>query len=291
MQSADLQRLIQIIVEELSAAGGAPLPSRCACHSQAYECCPERLRDVIAAGAERLGLHAAGGATSGVAAMIDHTLLKPDATRAEIETLCREAADYKFASVCVNPTWVSLCARLLADTAVKVCTVIGFPLGATTSDTKHFETRRAIFDGAREIDMVINVGALKSGDLRLVESDIEAVTTPCREVGAVSKVIIETALLTDDEKVTACTLARAACADFVKTSTGFASGGATAADVALMRRVVGADMGVKASGGVRDLEGLKAMVAAGATRIGASAGVRIVQESRGQAPAAVGKGY
>ncbi len=291
MQSADLQRLIQIIVEELSAAGGAPLPSRCACHSQAYECCPDRLRDVIAAGAERLGLHAAGGATSGVAAMIDHTLLKPDATRGEIETLCREAADYKFASVCVNPTWVSLCARLLAGTAVKVCTVIGFPLGATTSDTKHFETRRAIFDGAREIDMVINVGALKSGDLRLVEGDIEAVTAPCREVGAVSKVIIETALLTDDEKVTACTLARAAGADFVKTSTGFASGGATAADVALMRRVVGSDMGVKASGGVRDLEGLKAMVAAGATRIGASAGVRIVQESRGQAPAAVGKSY
>jgi deoxyribose-phosphate aldolase len=164
-------------------------------------------------------------------------------------------------------------------------------LGATTADTKHFETRRAIFDGARELDMVINVGALKSGDLQLVERDIEAVTTPCREVGAISKVIIETALLTDDEKVTACTLAKAAGADFVKTSTGFASGGATAADVALMRRVVGAEMGVKASGGVRDLEGLKAMVAAGATRIGASAGVRIVQELRGQQPVAAAKGY
>jgi deoxyribose-phosphate aldolase len=251
------------------------------------------LREVIAAGAERLGLHATGGATGGVAAMIDHTLLKPDATRQDIETLCREAAEYQFASVCVNPTWVSTCARLLAGTSVKVCTVIGFPLGATTTDTKHFETRRAIFDGAREIDMVINVGALKSGDLRLVERDIEAVALPCREVGAVSKVILETALLTDDEKVTASTLARAAGADFVKTSTGFASGGATVADVALLRRVVGADMGVKASGGVRDLEGLKAMVAAGATRIGASAGVRIVQESRGgavgQTPAA--KGY
>ena len=291
MQSADLQRLIQIIVEELSAAGGTPLPARCACHSLAYECCPDRLRDVIAAGAERLGLHATGGATGGVAAMIDHTLLKPDATRTDIETLCREAAEYRFASVCVNPTWVATCARQLAGTAVKVCTVIGFPLGATTPDTKHFETRRAIFDGAREIDMVINVGALKSGDLRLVEGDIEAVTTPCREVGAISKVIIETVLLTDDEKITACTLAKAAGADFVKTSTGFASGGATAADVALMRRVVGSDMGVKASGGVRDLEGLKAMVAAGATRIGASAGVRIVQESRGQAPVAVAKGY
>jgi deoxyribose-phosphate aldolase len=223
--------------------------------------------------------------------MIDHTLLKPDANRADIETLCREAAEYKFASVCVNPTWVATCARLLAGTPVKVCTVVGFPLGATTADTKHFETRRAIFDGARELDMVINVGALKSGDLPLVERDIAAVTTPCREVGAISKVIIETALLTDDEKVTACTLAKAAGADFVKTSTGFASGGATASDVALMRRVVGAEMGVKASGGVRDLEGLKAMVAAGATRIGASAGVRIVQELRGHQPAAAAKGY
>ena len=167
----------------------------------------------------------------------------------------------------------------------------GLPLGATTADTKHFETRRAIFYGAREIDMVINIGALKSGDVRLVERDIEAVTTPCREAGVVSKVIIEAALLTDDEKVTACTLAKAAAADFVKTSTGFAPGGATAADVALMRRVVGADMGVKAAGGVRDLEGLKAMVAAGATRIGASAGVRIVQESRGEKPVAASKGY
>ena len=300
MQSSDVQRLIQIIVEELAAAGGGPAgfagaaPSRCACHALSYECCPDRVRDVIAAGAERLGLHAPAGATDVVAAMIDHTLLKPDATRQDIETLCREAAEYRFASVCVNPTWVSLCARLLAGTSVRVCTVIGFPLGATTADTKHFETRRAIFDGAREIDMVINVGALKSGDLRVVERDIEAVTGPCREVAAVSKVIIETALLTDEEKVTACTLAKAAGADFVKTSTGFASGGATVADVALMRRVVGAEMGVKASGGVRDLEGLKAMVAAGATRIGASAGVRIVQESRGgsagQVPAA-SRGY
>jgi len=291
MQSTDLQRLIQIIVEELSAAGGAPLPARCACHSLQYECCPDRLRDVIAAGAERLGVHAAGGATAGVAGMIDHTLLKPDASRPEIETLCREAAQYAFASVCVNPTWVAACARLLDGSGVKVCSVVGFPLGATTADTKHFETRRAIFDGAREIDMVINVGALKSGDLRLVERDIEAVTAPCREAGAVSKVIIEAALLTDDEKVTACTLAKAAAADFVKTSTGFGPGGATAADVALMRRVVGHDMGVKAAGGVRDLEGLKAMVAAGATRIGASAGVRIVQESKGQAPTAAAKGY
>ena len=298
MQSIDLQRLIQIIVEEVTAAT-APSPTRCQCHSVLYECCPDRIRDVIEAGATRLGLHASGGTAGTVAGMIDHTLLKPDATRKDIEALCREAAEYKFASVCVNPTWVAACAQRLKGTAVIVCSVVGFPLGATTPDTKHYETRRAIFDGAREIDMVINVGALKSGDLRLVERDIEAVTAPCREFGVLSKVIIEAALLTDDEKVTACTLAKAAAADFVKTSTGFGPGGATAADVALMRRVVGDEMGVKAAGGVRDLEGLKAMVAAGATRIGASAGVRIVQESRGEKSprpgsgqaATTGKGY
>ena len=292
MTPSELQRLIEIIVEELGAAalpGGSP--ARCTCHSLRYECCPDRLRGVIEAGATRLGLHAAGGTADGIATMIDHTLLKPDATRMEIETLCREAAEYRFASVCVNPAWVSTCTRLLHDSAVKVCSVVGFPLGATTSDTKHYETRRAIFDGAREIDMVINVGALKSGDLRVVEQDIEAVTLPCREVGVVSKIIIEAALLNDEEKVTACTLAKAAGADYVKTSTGFGPGGATAADVALMRRVVGDEMGVKAAGGVRDLEAVKAMVAAGATRIGASAGVRIVQESRGQKPTSTAKGY
>ena len=291
MQSSDLQRLIQIIVEEVAAAQSAPAPSRCACHALLYECCPDRLRGVLDAGATRLGLHATGGAPGGVASMIDHTLLKPDATRRDIEALCREAAEYRFASVCVNPTWVALCASLLQLPGIKVCSVVGFPLGATTPDTKHYETRRAIFDGAREIDMVINVGALKSGELRVVERDIEAVTFPCREAGALSKVIIEAALLTDDEKITACTLAKAAGADYVKTSTGFGPGGATAADVALMRRVVGEEMGVKAAGGVRDLESLKAMVAAGATRVGASAGVRIVQESRGTKPASAGKGY
>jgi len=217
-----------------------------------------------------------------VASMIDHTLLRPDATRANIEELCREAAQFKFATVCVNPTWVGLAARLLAGSGVGVCSVVGFPLGATTPEIKGYETRRAIFDGATEIDMVINIGALKSGDLRMVERDIESVTTPCRDCGALSKVIIEAALLTDDEKITACTLAKAAGADYVKTSTGFASGGATAADVALMRRVVGSEMGVKAAGGVRDLESVKAMIAAGATRVGASAGVKIVQQARGE---------
>ena len=289
MQPVDLQRLIQIIVEEVTAAERAP--ARCACHSVLYECCPDRIRGVLDAGATRIGLYASGGAAGGVAEMIDHTLLKPDATRHEIEALCREAVEYRFASVCVNPTWVALCARLLSGASTVVCSVVGFPLGATTPDTKHYETRRAIFDGAREIDMVINVGALKSGDLRVVERDIEAVTSPCREARTISKVIIEAALLTDDEKITACTLAKAAAADFVKTSTGFGPGGATAADVALMRRVVGDEMGVKAAGGVRDLDGLKAMVAAGATRVGASAGVRIVQESRGQKPTSAQKGY
>jgi deoxyribose-phosphate aldolase len=281
----DLQRLIDIIAEELlSAQGVGAATARCSCHAVMSDCCPTRLRGVLDAGASRLGIHAAGGAPGSVSAMIDHTLLKPDATRGDIEKLCREAAEFHFATVCVNPAWVATATSLLRGSGVGVCSVVGFPLGATTADVKQYETRRAIYDGATEIDMVINIGALKSGDLRTVERDIEAVVDPCRQCGIVSKVIIEAALLTDEEKVTASTLSKAAGADFVKTSTGFASGGATAADVALMRRVVGAEMGVKAAGGVRDLEGLKAMVAAGATRVGASAGVKIAQESKGQKP-------
>jgi deoxyribose-phosphate aldolase len=292
MNDRELARLVEIVTQEvLAATGQRQAGAACACHSVLYECCPDRLQGVIEAGATRLGLHASGGSPGSVSTMIDHTLLKPDATRVEVEKLCAEAAEFRFATVCVNPTWVAFAASRLRGTGVGVTSVVGFPLGATTPDVKHYETRRAIFDGASEIDMVINVGALKSGDLRLVERDIEAVTAPCRECGVLSKVIIEAALLTDDEKVTACTLARAAAADFVKTSTGFGPGGATAADVALMRRVVGSDMGVKAAGGVRDLEGLKAMVAAGATRVGASAGVKIVQESRGQKTAGSGGGY
>ena len=289
----DLQRLVEIITEEVVAAHrrGSAAPAQCSCHAVLYDCCPDRLRGVIDAGATRLGLHASGAAAGPVAGMIDHTLLKPDATRSDVEKLCREAAEFRFATVCVNPTWVAYAATRLRGTGVGVCSVVGFPLGATTPDVKHYETRRAIFDGASEIDMVINIGALKSGDLETVERDIQAVTTPCHEANVVSKVIIEAALLTDEEKVSACTLSKAAGADFVKTSTGFASGGATAADVALMRRVVGADMGVKAAGGVRDYEGLKAMVAAGATRIGASAGVRIVQESEGKRQNSAASGY
>jgi deoxyribose-phosphate aldolase len=288
MQRDELQRLIDIIVSELSAFPALSTPAAryrgalCPCHSVIDDCCPDRLRTVIDSGASRVGVHALGGAPESVARLIDHTLLKADATRNDIEELCREAAQFKFATVCVNPTWVGLCARLLKTTEVGVCSVVGFPLGATTPDVKAYETRRAIFDGAREIDMVINIGALKSGDLRHVERDIEAVVSSCRDCGALSKVIIEAALLTDDEKVTASTLAKAAGADYVKTSTGFGPGGATAADVALMRRVVGSEMGIKAAGGVRDLAGMKAMVAAGATRVGASAGVKIVQQAKGQ---------
>jgi deoxyribose-phosphate aldolase len=288
----DLQRLVDMITEEVIAAQRSAIQTACACHAVRSDCCPDRLQSMVAAGATRLGLHATAGATGGVSTMIDHTLLKPDASRQEIEKLCREAAEFHFATVCVNPAWVALAAKLLRGSGVGVCSVVGFPLGATTADVKQYETRRAIYDGATEIDMVINIGALKSGDLRTVERDIEAVVDPCRQASVISKVIIEAALLTDEEKVTASTLSKAAGADFVKTSTGFGPGGATAADVALMRRVVGAEMGVKAAGGVRDLEGLKQMVAAGATRVGASAGVKIVQESRGQKPTAAGpSGY
>ena len=290
----EVERLVAIITEEVLRASGTAAPrGSCACHAVHAECCPDRIRGVLDAGATRLGLQASGAPVGSVAALIDHTLLKPDATREEIETLCGEARDYSFATVCVNPTWVPLCARLLRGSRVGVCTVVGFPLGATTADVKQYESRRVIFDGATEVDMVINVGALKSGDVRTVQIDIEAVAEVCRAAGVVSKVIIETALLTDQEKVTACTLAKAAGADFVKTSTGFARTGATPADVALMRRVVGAGMGVKAAGGVRDLTGAQEMVKAGATRIGASAGVKIVQESRGQSPSAgpAGGGY
>jgi deoxyribose-phosphate aldolase len=276
-RTVDLARLVAIVAEEVMAARRRPA-ARCGCHAVVEDCCPARLQGVLDAGAARLGVHAAGGAPPGVAQLIDHTLLAPDATRQDIERLCREAAEHGFATVCINPVWVAACAALLRGTPVLVCSVVGFPLGATTPDVKQFETRRVIFDGAREVDMVIDIGALKSGDLGALARDIEAVTLPCRDCGVVSKVIIEAAVLTDDEKVTACTLARAAGADFVKTSTGFGPGGATVADVALMRRVVGAGMGIKAAGGIRDVESLEAMVAAGATRIGASAGVRIVRE-------------
>jgi deoxyribose-phosphate aldolase len=209
-----------------------------------------------------------------VAKYIDHTLLKPEATRTEIEQLCDEAAKFGFYSVCVNPYWVRLCAKLLRGKDVKVCNALGFPLGATDSRTKGFEARNAIEQGAAEVDMVINIGALKSRDLRAVEEDIRSVVRASRSTTVV-KVIIETCLLTDEEKVLACETAKKAGAHFVKSSTGFSKGGATAGDIALMRRVVGPDMGVKASGGVRTFEDAKLMIESGATRIGASASVKI----------------
>lgn len=208
--------------------------------------------------------------------MIDHTALKPETTKAQIEALCAEAKEYKFASVCVNPTWVENAAALLKGTDVKVCTVIGFPLGATTVETKAFETKDAIAKGATEVDMVINIGALKDKNDELVERDIRAVVDAAKGK-ALTKVIIEASLLTEEEKVRACELSVKAGADFVKTSTGFSTGGATVEDIALMRKTVGPDLGVKASGGVRDRAGALAMVEAGATRIGASAGISIVK--------------
>ncbi|HBC74647.1 MAG TPA: deoxyribose-phosphate aldolase [Candidatus Wallbacteria bacterium] len=206
--------------------------------------------------------------------MIDHTLLKPDAKQSDIDKLCTEAAKYKFASVCINPGWVKYCSQRLAGSGVMVCTVVGFPLGATSTSAKSCETVQAIADGADEIDMVINIGALKSGNLQLVEDDIRQVVRAAG--GKTVKVILETSLLNDEEKTAACRLSKNARAHFVKTSTGFGGGGATAADIALMRKTVGPEMGVKASGGVRDLKTAKEMIAAGATRVGASASVAIV---------------
>ena len=247
---------------------------------------PEETRALHAAGASRV-VATVGycPASDGLASLIDHTLLKPDARREDIEQLCREAAQFCFASVCVNPNWVPLCRELLRGTGVKVCTVIGFPFGSHMPDVKAFEARRAVEQGAEEVDMVINIGALKSKDYALVEQDIRGVV---QAVGrdTVVKVILETAMLTREEKIMGSSLAKAAGADFVKTSTGFGGGGATAEDVHLMRETVGPEIGVKASGGIRTKEDVEAMVAAGATRIGASAGVKIV---RGEATAT--KGY
>ncbi len=238
---------------------------------------PEETRVLAEAGASRVvATMGYCPASDGLASLIDHTLLKPDATRQEVEQLCREAAQFCFASVCVNPNWVALCRELLRGSGVKVCTVIGFPLGAHLPDTKAYETRRALEQGAEEVDMVINIGALKSKDYSLVEQDIHGVVTAAAGRARV-KVILETALLTREEKIMGCTLAKAAGADFVKTSTGFGGGGATVEDIQLMRETVGPEMGVKASGGVRTKEDAEKLVAAGATRIGASAGVKIVR--------------
>lgn len=241
--------------------------------------CTERnataVKEIIDAGAERVASKSPAGKVGNLAPFIDHTLLKPNATDDQVEKLCKEAMKYKFASVCVNSAYVPLASKLLQGSGVKVCTVVGFPLGAMSSESKACETREAISKGADEIDMVINVGKLKSGDYAYVCEDIKSVVRAAQ--GRCVKVILETSSLTDDEKVAGCILAKAAGADYVKTSTGFGSGGATVEDVALMRKTVGSKMGVKASGGIRSAESAREMIKAGATRIGASASVAIVQ--------------
>jgi len=215
-----------------------------------------------------------------IAKLIDHTLLKPEATSAQIHKLCEEAAEFGFAAVCLNPAYVTQAVKLVRGSGVKVCTVVGFPLGATLTEVKIFEAKESMKLGAQEIDMVINIGALKSGETSVVESDVRRVVEECHRGGAICKVILENALLTDDEKLSACHVARNAGADFVKTSTGFGPGGATTEDVALMRTAVGPRMGVKAAGGIRTYDDLRRMVAAGATRIGTSSGVKIIEQAR-----------
>ncbi len=240
---------------------------------------PQTVKKIVEVGAERIsaGIGVGDSITDkGLARMIDHTLLKPEATADEIKKLCDEARKYTFASVCVNPCYVALCSDLLKGTPVKVCTVIGFPLGANTTETKRFEAEQAIAQGATEIDMVINIGRLKQGDFDYVFNDVNKVVLAAKRSQAVCKVILETALLTDEEKVKACLICKKAGADFVKTSTGFSKGGATVGDIALMKYVVGSAIGVKASGGIRTREDADAMIAVGADRIGASASVKIV---------------
>src|SRR5215218_6296820 len=274
MQNGNYEKLVEQITDlVLSKLGGDDsCPSFCTADVQR----------IVDAGAERIGVVLGETATAhDWASLIDHTLLKPEATEADIRKLCEEAAQFGFASVCVNPTRVKKAAGFLRGTSVSVCTVIGFPLGATLPDVKAFEARRAIFNGAREVDMVINIGALKSGDDCAVEDDIRAVADAAHENRVLCKVIIETALLSDEEKVRACLAAKNAGADFVKTSTGFSKGGATVHDIALMRRTVGSALGVKASGGVKGIDDARAMFEAGATRIGASVGVKIAQEAEG----------
>jgi len=293
LEQQQLEQLVQAVTQEiLGYLGGPEAPSLAGlqlddmvcpgCDQNCVEKCARKTRKVIDAGADRIS---AGPAVSEVAAdiagLIDHTLLKPEASRADIRKLCYEAVRFSFASVCINPWYVPLAAELVRGSPVKVCTVAGFPLGATLPQVKIYEAEEAIKLGAQEIDMVINIGALKSGQDDVVELDIRGVVEASHRGGAITKVILETALLTLEEKVRACVASKNAGADFVKTSTGFGPAGATAEDVALMRAVVGKDVGVKAAGGIRSLEDLKNMVSAGATRIGASASVRILEQARG----------
>jgi deoxyribose-phosphate aldolase len=248
------------------------------CSGRCAQTCAKKTKDIVAAGADRItATQTLTRIDPAIAQLIDHTILKPEATRDDVLRICGEAKKYSFASVCINPYWVSTVAAELAGSPVKVCTVVGFPLGANTTETKRAETLTALRSGAQEIDMVINVGALRSGDYDTVKMDIRAVVEVSHQAGAIVKVILETALLDDNQKAVASTLAKLAGADFVKTSTGFGPGGATAHDIALMRSVVGSEMGVKASGGIRTLDDVKTMAEAGASRIGASASVKIIE--------------
>jgi deoxyribose-phosphate aldolase len=276
---AVIERVVREVLTRLSqegVGGGDTECTVCVSCGKCIEKAPTAVQNIKNAGATRISASPGlSGVKGDLASLIDHTLLKPDASRQDIEKLCSEAREFRFASVCVNPCNVRLAAELLERTDTRVCSVVGFPLGAAKKEVKAYEARRAILDGAREIDMVMNIGAMKSGDLRQVEADMREVREACgRRI--IAKVILETALLTDQEKTEACRLAKRAGMDFVKTSTGFGPGGATVEDVRLMRSAVGERMGVKASGGIRDTETAKRMVEAGASRIGASASVKIV---------------
>lgn len=296
MDAAELDRLVEQIGEEILARAGrrAALPPDAeglnipdlvcpGCTQRCPQTCERKAKEIVKAGACRLSASdKLTGIDPAIASLIDHTLLRPEATRDDIVKVCREARKYGFASVCINPYWVPVVAAELAGSPVKVCTVIGFPLGATSTEAKVAETEAALRVGAQEIDMVQNVGALRSGDQDAVKSDIAAVVEVAHRAGAIVKVILETALLDDNQKVMASMLAKMAGADFVKTSTGFGPSGASAHDVELMRMAVGPEMGVKASGGIRTLDDVKKMAAAGASRIGASASVKIVEATTGK---------
>ncbi|MFQ5349727.1 MAG: deoxyribose-phosphate aldolase [Thermoanaerobaculia bacterium] len=266
------------VMAELGAGAGKCGDCQGACAAE----CSEKVRSVVGEGACRISYNGSGARVpSELGRYIDHTLLAPGTTAEEIDRLCDEAIRYRFAAVCVNPVWVRRAAHRLRGKPVAVACVVGFPLGANSTEIKVMEARRALREGASEIDMVINIGALKSGDHRLVQTDIARVADTCREVGALIKVIIEAGLLSDEEKVIASRLSQLARADFVKTSTGFGHGGATMFDVALIRETVGPEMGIKASGGVKTADQAEQMIAAGATRIGASAGIQIVSGQKG----------
>ncbi len=303
VNNAEFERLVDEITQQVvSKLGATKTASEPHTHSGGILCnctdgrcvreCADRVKQVVNNGAGRItsGLGFIPR-DLGVARFIDHTMLKPDASAAEIAQLCQEAREYHFASVCVNSTYVPLCADLLKGSDVAVCTVVGFPLGASPAEVKAYEAQLAIQNGATEIDMVMNIGVLKSRDVKALHHDIGTVVKTCHAHNVICKVILETSKLNDEEKVIACQVSKVAGADFVKTSTGFGGGGATAGDVALMRKIVGPEIGVKASGGVRNYEDAQAMVKAGATRIGASAGVAIVKAERGESVGNVGKGY